>query len=187
MIREIEGVVGQVGFDRAVLNVGGVGFLVLMPAPTLAALPAPGGRVKVQTYLSVREDSLTLFGFLKAADLELFEALLKVPSVGPKLALKVMNAPAVDLRRAISAGDAKLLPPIKGVGPKIREAIVQTLKDSVISAEPGSGGTYDQSDAALRALLQLGYRQAEARIALRAVPREVTDTAEKVRAALQLL
>ena len=168
------------------VHIGGIGFNVFVPTPLLAKLPAAGESVKLFTYLHVKEDILALYGFASADDRALFEDLLSVSSVGPKVAIRIVSAPIEDIKRAIIADDESLMPTIKGVGPKLRKAIILALRDRIattdqvkqLKKQPGN-------EAALAALEQLGYRRDEARQALLAVPDSVTKTEDRVREALK--
>lgn len=189
MIREVSGKLVRLTGEGVILDLGGLGLELLMAAPALGQLPAPGQEVRLLTHLHVREDALTLFGFSNEAEYAMFRALLKVPSIGPRLAMRVLNIPVVELQRALAAGDHSLLPTIKGVGPKIKKALVLALRDTDVALglpqTTPAGAAANQS--ALRALQSLGYREADARAALRAVGDEVTNISARVKAALQFL
>lgn len=170
------------------VSVGGMGIEVFVPVPALATMPSIGEKVKVYTYLHVREAILALYGFLTEEDRALFEDLLKVSGVGPKMALRVLGVPTDDIRRAILADDETLMPAVKGVGPKLRKAIILALRDRLTAGRMAAQlRARPENEAALAALGQLGYSRAEAREALVKVPASVISSSERVRAALKYL
>src|SRR4051795_4818930 len=129
MISRLRGEVVSRSPNGVVLDVGGVGYLV---NPTASALRAaePGGEVALETYLHVREDVLQLFGFAEAAERELFELLLSVQGVGPKVALAIVSGSSPDeLRRAIALEDTARFQAIPGIGKKTAERVVLELKE----------------------------------------------------------
>jgi len=153
-----------------VVDVHGVGYRVLLPAGI--AIPLPGREVTLHTSLQVREDSMTLYGFLERDELRLFELLLTSSGVGPKLALAALTAlrPAV-LEAAIAEGDLAVLTGVPGIGRKVAERLVLELKDRVgttIGAPTGSAAAVDDgSVAAVReALAGFGFSPVEIRAAL---------------------
>jgi len=153
-----------------VVDVHGVGYRVLLPAGI--AIPLPGREVTLHTSLQVREDSMTLYGFLERDELRLFELLLTSSGVGPKLALAALTAlrPAA-LEAAIAEGDLAVLTGVPGIGRKVAERLVLELKDRVgttIGAPSGSAAAVDDgSVAAVReALAGFGFTPVEIRTAL---------------------
>jgi Holliday junction DNA helicase RuvA len=153
-----------------VVDVHGVGYRVLLPAGI--AIPLPGREVTLHTSLQVREDSMTLYGFLERDELRLFELLLTSSGVGPKLALAALTAlrPAA-LEAAIAEGDLAVLTGVPGIGRKVAERLVLELKDRVgttIGAPTGSAAAVDDgSVAAVReALAGFGFSPVEIRAAL---------------------
>ncbi len=189
MIASLSGTLESIGTDRAVINVGGVGFAVLMPTTTLSALGTPGRQVKVFTHLQVREDALTLFGFASPDELWTFETLLGVTGLGPKLALAMLSTLTPEqIATAIATGSADMLDMIPGIGKKVAGRIILELKEKIgagwvsTAAEPTAGNTKD----VLQALTALGYSPAEAVKAVAALPAdEKLDLEEKIRLALQ--
>ena len=130
MISFLTGAVAGRGAGFALIDVHGVGFRLLMSGRSLAALPADGDPVTVHTHLHVREDELTMFGFANAQEREGFEELLGVNGVGPKVALAVLSAIAVDdLAAAVAAEDVALLSSVPGVGKKTAQRIIVDLAD----------------------------------------------------------
>ena len=165
MIALLEGRVAEKSGDRIVLSVNGVGYEVFVPVSTLARLPAPGKTACLFTRLIVRDDSLTLFGFTSTDERGLFDHLLTVTGVGPKVAVAVLSVLAPDsFRRAVATGDVAALTLVPGVGKKVAGRIVLDLKDKV-----GAGGDGQLTGAlseAREALLALGLSAQEAREAL---------------------
>lgn len=153
----------------ALIEVGGVGYRLIMSTGSLAALPADGDEVTVHTYLHVREDELTLYGFENEQERESFEALIGVSGVGPKVALAVLSALKPDaLRTAIARDDIALLSSVPGVGKKTAQRLLIDLKDRLGAPDLGSGGGSSAAGAEARdALLSMGFSAAEAAAALR--------------------
>lgn len=157
---------------QAVIDVHGVGYEVLIPLSSFDKLPAPGGEVKLLTHLAVREDAHVLYGFMTAAERELFRLLINsVSGIGPKTALNILSGmnPTV-FRGAVANGDVKALSQISGVGKKTAERIVVELKDKIgavgaweaSSAQRGLSGEDQKLNDAVLALMALGFKQAEA-------------------------
>ena len=168
MISFLEGVVAEKTGDRVVLGVGGVGYDVAVPTPTLAKLPPPGGTARLFTRLHVRDDAMVLYGFASADERQVFDGLVTVTGVGPKMALAVLSTLAPDaLRRAVATGDVAALTLVPGVGKKVAGRILLDLKDRL-----GAGGEAAATGplAEVReALLALGLSAQEAREALAAL------------------
>jgi Holliday junction DNA helicase RuvA len=190
MIAFITGKVAARTASHAVVEVGGIGYRLIMSTTSLAALPAEGDEVTVQTYLHVREDELTLYGFESEEERELFEALIGVSGVGPKVALAVLSALKPEaLRTALSRDDIALLSSVPGVGKKTAQRLLIDLKDKLGAPELGGAGGGGSSHAAIEArdaLLGMGFSPAESTAALRDV--EPGATAEQMlRSALKAL
>lgn len=189
MITSLEGTIELIGEKFLVLNVAGVGYKIFAAQDTLQKIPEKGAKVKLWTHQHVREDAISLYGFLHFGELDLFEALIGISGIGPKSALGVLGVAPVDtLRKAIAAGDTSYLTKVSGIGKKMAEKIVLELREKMA----GRGVTVDapelQSEAdALEALVALGYTQRDAREALNMVPAGVTEVGERVRAALKKL
>lgn len=187
MIASIEGVVLQRQSDSLVLSLGGLGVRVLAPADVLAR-QRTGEMLFLHTYLHVREQELTLYGFASEQDLALFQLLLGVSGIGPKSALAVLsNMPADALRLAIGQEQPGVLARIPGIGKKTAEKIVLELKDKVGTPEgaPPELAALSEADAeVIDALTALGYSIVEAQRAVQALPREVRDVEERLRLAL---
>ncbi len=147
MIARLTGTLAETGADGAVIDVGGVGYLVLASARTLDALGPVGSDVLLLTEMQVREDSMTLFGFGSAGERESFRALTSVQGVGGRVALAILSALGPDeLSRAVSTGDKAMIARANGVGPKLAARIANELQGKL--GAPGLAGT---AGAALRA------------------------------------
>jgi Holliday junction DNA helicase RuvA len=132
MIAFLEGEVVDKGAGRVVLDVGGVGYELLVPSSVLAGMPSVGARARVHTRMVVREDAMTLYGFGSADEREVFDLLTGVSGVGPKVALAFLSSLAPDaLRRAVVAGDADALTVVPGVGKKVAQRVVLDLRDKL--------------------------------------------------------
>jgi Holliday junction DNA helicase RuvA len=178
MIAFLNGEVAEALPGRVLLDVGGVGYEVLIPLSTFEKLPAGRGRITLHTVLVVREDAHTLYGFATKPEKDLFILLTHhVSGIGPKLGLAVLNgcSPA-QFRAAVVAQDVAFLSRIKGLGKKTAERIVVELKDKMgvdaswpqpagasATASPASSG---QIGDAVLALMSLGYKQADALAAI---------------------
>ena len=189
----VRGRVVERGADSAVIAVGGIGLRVLVGAATADALPEPGNEAMLYTYLQVREDALILYGFATADERALFNQLLTVNGVGPKVALAALSAAPPDrLRGLIAAGDAASLARIPGIGAKTAQRIVLDLKGKLpapaapaaaASAQVGApGGPFDIAAQALR---ELGFTPAEVNAALARLPAD-RDLSEEEAIALAL-
>jgi Holliday junction DNA helicase RuvA len=170
--------------DGVVLDVNGVGYLVAATPRALGR--ADADEVTVETYLHVREDTLQLYGFADAAERELFEHLLSVSGVGPKVALAIVSGSTPDeLRRAIAREDTARFEAIPGIGKKTAQRVVLELKEKVASAAeaPDAGGT-DSHLVARDALVELGYTLVDAERVLASIDAEL-PAEERVRRALR--
>jgi Holliday junction DNA helicase RuvA len=178
MIARLAGTLAETSADSAVIDVRGVGYLVLASGKTLAALPPAGGEVVLLTELQVREDSMTLFAFGSAAEREAFRQLTGVQGVGGRLALAILSIldPA-ELARAVSAGDKAMIARASGVGPKLAQRIALELQGKLgLPAALGpavSGKANPAASDALSALANLGFKPAEASQAVAAAAEEL--------------
>jgi Holliday junction DNA helicase RuvA len=191
MIGLLRGEVINKGEGSVLLDVGGVGYEVLMPTSLLDVLDV-GMKTRIFTHLHVREQELTLFGFSDKEELELFRTLLKVQGIGPKVALAILShIPGETLRQAVAREEAALLARVPGIGPKKAKQIVFQLKDKVglpdvfVTSTPIS----DTDSEVIAALTTLGYSVVEAQAAVQQLPKEARDETveEKVRLALSSL
>lgn len=191
MIAFLTGRVVMKGAGHALLEVGGVGFRLNMSTGSLAALPAEGDEVTVHTYLHVREDELSLYGFESSAERTAFESLLSVSGVGPKVALATLSAlSADDLAAAISTQDVALISSVPGVGKKTAQRIILDLADKLGAGEVGvraHGDVVQAASAEAReALLGMGFSAGEVASALKGAPGDA-DAQALLRHALQRL
>jgi holliday junction DNA helicase RuvA len=161
---------------QVVVDVGGVGYDLLIPLSSFDKLPARGGDIMILTHLSIREDAHVLYGFMTAAERDMFRLLIQtVSGIGPKIALNILSGIHISaLRSAVATGDVKSLSQISGVGKKTAERIVVELKDKIgksaaleSAARPASSPDDDKFSDAVAALLALGFRQPEAHEAVR--------------------
>ena len=182
MIAKLKGRLDSVGIDHAVIDVGGVGYLVSASARTLSALGPVGEAVTIHTEMLVGEDFMRLVGFASGEERDWFRLLTGVQGVGAKVALAILSGfePA-DLHRAVAAQDKAMVARANGVGPKLAERIVRELKDKVGGVVPGLGSTGGaapvvgdghQADA-MAALTGLGFKPAEASAAVSAADAEL--------------
>src|SRR5205807_2376774 len=166
MISFIEGALVEKAGDRVTISVGGVGYEVLVPVTTLAALPSIGKRAHVFTRLHVRDDALTLYGFSSPDARGVFDLLITVNGVGPKVALAFLSVLSPDaLRRAVAAGDDAALTMVPGVGKKVATRVTLELKDRLGGEAEPAGPLSEVREA----LLALGLSVQEARDALAAL------------------
>ncbi len=191
MIGSLRGEVIDKEEGGLLIEVGGVGYYVLVPTTLLDILDI-GVQAHLFTHLHVREQELTLFGFPDKDELELFRTLLKVQGIGPKVALAILShIPPETLRQAVAREEAALLARVPGIGPKKAKQIVFQLKDKVgladifVSPTPIS----DTDGEVIAALTTLGYSVVEAQAALQQLPKEARGESveEKVRIALSSL
>jgi Holliday junction DNA helicase RuvA len=178
MIACLQGGLLAKSVEHVVLDVHGVGYQVFIPLSTYYLLPDLGERVTLLTSMYVREDVLRLYGFVTPEEQRLFELLLGVSSIGPRLALNMLSSLAPsDLQQAIAGADIARLLTIPGVGRKTAERVVLELKEKVMLLDitaPGRPGVALTADDQLvgdvvSALLNLGYKRSEAEKAVRAV------------------
>ncbi|WP_375394222.1 Holliday junction branch migration protein RuvA [uncultured Sphingomonas sp.] len=179
MIAHLKGRLAATGIDHAVIDVGGVGYLVGASARTLSALGAIGEAAMLHTELLVSQDSIRLVGFSHAGERDWFRLLTGVQGVGARVALAILSAfdPA-DLSRAVAAQDKAMVARANGVGPKLAERIVRELKDKIggIALPVGGGASIAPVGAgadAVSALLNLGFRPAEASAAVASAEEEL--------------
>ena len=167
MIARLHGALLEKTPNRIVVDVSGVGYEVLVPLSTFYGLGDAGSPVTLRVHTHVREDLIALYGFSSALELDLFERLIGINGIGPKLALAVLSGiDPGELVRAIRAQDVARLTRIPGVGKKTAERIGLELKDrlpqAVAAAEPATAAGDDQRDDLLSALTNLGYNRAVA-------------------------
>ena len=183
MITSLRGTVLHVGPGEIVLEVGGVGLRVAVPASVLEAAPPAGGALFLHTRLLVREEALSLVGFSSTEQRALFDLLLEVPGVGARLALAVIsNLTPEMLQQAVGGGQSDLLTRVPGIGRKTAEKIAFLLRDRLPAPAalpagaplPGVG----RDAEVVQALVALGYSQPEAQAAVQALPHEAPEALE---------
>jgi Holliday junction DNA helicase RuvA len=177
MIAHLRGVLLEKHPNQAIVEAGGVGYDVTIPISTFSALPDPGGEVRLRIHTHVREDALSLYGFLTADEKALFEKLIGVSGIGPKAAVNVLSGLAIgDLVTAIRNGQVETLVRIPGVGKKTAERMVLELRDKLDSlaigqpaepARPVAAAFSAMEQDVLSALLNLGCARPAAEAALR--------------------
>jgi holliday junction DNA helicase RuvA len=187
MIATLRGEITQVDDQAVILETGGVGLRVHVPAPLRARLQA-GERTLLHTYLVVRETELSLYGFETQAERDLFTLLLGVDGVGPRVALSVLSSLSLDaVQRAVFSDEAALFSRVPGVGRKTAQKILLHLHDRLKPSETLAGAAaFGEADAeVLAALTALGYSVVEAQTAVQSIPRDAPeDVEERLRLAL---
>jgi Holliday junction DNA helicase RuvA len=177
MIARLSGILAEISGDSAVIDVGGVGYLVHLSARTLSAIGAIGGEVLLLTELQVREDAWTLFGFGSAAERDSFRALTSVQGVGGRLALAILSVLSPDdLARAVAQGDKAMIGRASGVGPKLAARIANELQGKLGATGLGGSAAVPRAGAAadaVSALANLGFKPAEASAAVNAAEDEL--------------
>jgi len=189
MIAGLHGKVEAVGSDWAIINVGGISFQVYMPTSTLSTMGAIGEEVKLHTYLHLREDNAALYGFASADELELFQTLIGVSGLGPRLALAMLSAMSVEkLTMAIATGSADLLTMVPGVGKRMADRLILELKEKIGAGwvtAPAAQIARENTDV-IAALTSLGYSVSEASRAVASLPPSSDlSLEEKIKLALQ--
>ncbi|MBI5962435.1 MAG: Holliday junction branch migration protein RuvA [Chloroflexi bacterium] len=187
MIATLRGEVSQIEDNALIVEVGGVGLRVFVPAPLRGQVKA-GEAVFLYTHLIVREDALILYGFESQGDRELFNILLGVDGVGPKVAISVLSTMTIDaIQRAVFGDDPDVLSRVPGVGKKTAQKMALHLKDKL---KPGDGlsklaAMSDADGEVLAALTALGYSVVEAQAAIQSIPKDAPDdTEQRLRLAL---
>ena len=177
MIARLTGILAETTSDSAVIDVGGVGYLVQLSGKTLSALGPIGGDVLVLTELQVREDAWTLFGFGSAAERDAFRALTSIQGVGGRLALAILSVLAPDeLARAVAQEDKVMIGRANGVGPKLAARIANELQGKLGIGAIGGAAPAPRGRAAadaLSALANLGFKPADASAAVNAAQDEL--------------
>jgi len=218
MIASLEGKITLRAEKYIILEVNGVGYKVWCGEKTLSKLPQIGdsvnpvksrplrqgaseaseagtaepsfNRVKLFTFLSVKETAWDLFGFMTVAEIELFELLISISGIGPKTAAGILSGASVDdLEEAIILGDETILSRVSGIGKKVAQKIVIELKSKIKKLSKTSGDKFSMIDEIeiIDALVTLGYRLNEAREAIKQVPPSVKGVENRVKEALKRL
>jgi holliday junction DNA helicase RuvA len=181
MIATLRGEISQIEDNAIILEVGGVGLRVFVPAPLRTKMKA-GESLMLYTHLVVREDALVLYGFESQADRELFNTLLGVDGVGPKAALSVLSTMTLDaVQRAVFADEADVLSRVPGIGKKTAQKMALHLKDKLkpTDALARVASMSDTDGEVLAALTALGYSVIEAQTAIQAIPKDTPDDVEE--------
>ena len=179
MIHFVRGKLDETGTDYIVLDNHGIGYLIYVPSSVLEELPPIGETIRIFTYMYVREDQMTLYGFLTRDDLHIFKLLIGVSGIGPKGALGILSTISPNqLRFAIMAGDSKAISKAPGIGAKTAQKLIIELKDKlkledVFEEESTPSGTavldHNAEKEAMMALVSLGYSESEAFKALKKI------------------
>lgn len=187
MINTLKGTVKYKDLNTLVIDVGGVGYKVRVTTETTLDTEHDSP-IFLWTYLSVRETSLELFGFLEKELLDIFELLITISGIGPKTALGILNVATPSmLRQAVANSDTSYLTRVSGIGKKNAEKIVLELKDKLKTTTEDGGMDMRSEGDALEALVSLGYNERDAREALKQIPKEIEGASERVKASLKLL
>ncbi|MCC6445933.1 MAG: Holliday junction branch migration protein RuvA [Armatimonadetes bacterium] len=198
MIAHVAGELAVSAEDYVVVSAGGIGYKIFVPGSTQAGLPAAGEKIRLFTYLHVREDALTLYGFSDTEQQEVFELLIGVSGIGPKVALAILSAMSPEsLAQAVAGEDVKTIQRIPGIGAKTAQRMVLELKEKMAAlawahkveqkARPERGSALED---VIEGLVALGYSRPDARRAAETVLKDrpdLTDPRTILRAALQSL
>ena len=188
MISYIRGELVALEEDKVIVDVGGVGYGIFMSGQAMGQLPPVGSKVKIHTYLNVKEDAMQLYGFLNRDALSVFKLLIGVSGIGPKGGLGILSALGPDdLRFAVASNDVKAIQAAPGIGKKTAEKLILELKDKLKledalenaanavqnTADTSAGMANEMTGEAVQALVALGYGNTEALKAVRQV--EITE------------
>lgn len=195
MIAYLEGTPAATGDWWVVLDVNGIGYRVHVPEPEIHEIAHAPGKVKLHTYMAVREDAITLYGFLHTSELELFTVLIGVSGIGPQIALSILSRISLeDFVLAILSGDEKCLTRIPGIGPKSAKRLILELRDKMKKVQDAMAiaptGTPDRNVSdAVSALVSLGFAEQASYDAVRAAaPGKTGATIQSlIKAALVIL
>ncbi len=192
MIASVRGILLFVGVDYAVVETGGVGLMIYAPRNVLGALGEIGGEVRFYTHLHIREDLLALYGFASPDQRHLFETLLGISGIGPKVALSLLSsAPPDELRATIAGGDTARLSRIPGIGKKTAERLVLELRGKLeLKGVPAPSGATPAlmalNNELAEMLIGLGFTAAEASAAIASLPADAPpELEERLRLALR--
>ena len=199
MISFVRGTLSRIEENTVEIDTGSIGYEIMMPLSAIEKLPGMHEEVQIFTHFNVREDEMSLFGFLSREDLTLFKQIITISGIGPKGALGILSVlSAADLRFAILAGDAKSISKAPGIGAKTAQRLIMELKDKVsledglndlvpdvdIDTEPGDMSARSE---AVMALTALGYSSQEALKALKQVDTKDRSTEDILRDALKYM
>lgn len=187
MIALLEGLIATVRHDHAIVMTGGVGYKVHVTPYALGKI-AGASSVRFHVFTNVREDAITLYGFLDEGELAMFELLISVNGVGPKMALGILSvAEPGSIRAAVIGKDTSILTRISGVGKRTAERIILDLENKVGTlTEAGIRGATEESET-IEALSSMGYLPGEVREAMKLLPPGLVRVEEKIGALLKVL
>jgi Holliday junction DNA helicase RuvA len=177
MFAHINGSVSSVGEKSVVIDVGGVGYLVQVSQPTLLEIKGATGKVKLHTHFLLREDSATLYGFIRTNERELFQILINVSGIGPQIALNILSQISLEqFAMAIISDDERALTRISGIGPKSAKRLILELKETMKKRRGTftEGGSHLPASDAVSALVSLGFTEREAEEAVKAVAADLS-------------
>ncbi len=187
MIAKIKGNIDFLRDNYVVVDVSGVGYKVFVSPYTFGKL-ASENIAELFTHTYVREDTLSLYGFVTLEELEMFELLISISGIGPKAALGILSiADPVAIRTAVQNEDPSILTRVSGVGKKTAQRVILELKNKVAALPAGQSKQVQTDSDALEALMALGYSVSEGREALKHISKEITDVSERVKAAMRSL
>ena len=203
MIRFLKGIVADLTTEEVVLEVGGIGYAIKVPSSVIDNVRTTGIEVKLYTYMSVKEDGVTLFGFLTKDDLDMFKKVISVSGIGPKGGLGIISTLSADgVRLAVLSNDAKAISKAPGIGAKTASKLIIELKDKIdieeafeqsksASASVVSGVNIMNNEVtsdAIQALIALGYSNSDVLKAVRSIEiEESTSTQDIIKAALRII
>jgi Holliday junction DNA helicase RuvA len=193
MIARLTGRLAQKAPDALIIDVHGVGYRVSVSLTAFAGLPPAGDEVTLGIHTHLRETALELFGFTNAAEQALFGALITVSGIGPRMALNILSGlPADELADALASGNVARLVSVPGVGKRTAERLIVELKDRIATLQAARGAGAEaavpRDTEAVSALVNLGYRQADAERAVRAAQGTgASELADVIRQALRKL
>jgi holliday junction DNA helicase RuvA len=189
MLYSVSGKLTLIGDNFVVVEAAGLGIKLFASKQTIKALLGTGSDAKFFTHLYVREDIFDLYGFKTSEELAFFEMLISVSGIGPKSALSILDiAPLDELSAAIKEGRPDLLTRASGVGRKTAERVIVELKTKVQSSKSGLVIEKMETDAdVIEALVSLGYRRDEARVAITKIDSSISGTEDRLKASLKVL
>ncbi len=193
MIASLRGIIQLFGSDHLVLETGGIGFLVYVPRPLLSRFGTVGEEATLLTYLVVREDALTLYGFDTLDQRSLFETLLSVTGVGPRVALNILSSLSPDdIRTGVAGKDSSRFSRISGIGKKLAERLILELSGKLdlkgvpTTTSASTPQTISVNNELIDLLVNLGYSSTEAQAAVAALPTDAPlEIEERLRLALR--
>ena len=203
MIRFLKGIVADLTAEEVVLEVGGIGYAIKVPSSVIDSVRTTGIEIKLYTYMSVKEDGVTLFGFLAKDDLDMFKKVISVSGIGPKGGLGIISTLSADgVRLAVLSNDAKAISKAPGIGAKTASKLIIELKDKIdiedAFEQSKSASTVATSSVnimnnevtsdAIQALIALGYSNSDVLKAVRSIEiDESTSTQDIIKAALRII